>query len=120
MRRALVRRFPYGVYDEVKEATQAYREEMNVFGAFLADRCVVEAGAEIGSKEIRDAYNAWAQENGENEATAKKLANALRDRGFEPTKGTKGARGWKRLRLRRDGEEPTPGGGRQTGGGSSD
>jgi len=95
-----------GVPDEVRAATASYREEMDLFGGFLDDGCVAEARAEVTAKDLYGAYQAWCEANGEKPRSQKSLSVGLRERGFEAFR-TKNARGWRGIRLRRDGE-PLP------------
>jgi putative DNA primase/helicase len=89
-----------GLPDEVKEATESYREEMDVLGPFLEEVCLVHAEARTTAKELYAAYVAWAEANGEKVRSQKAVAMMLRERGFENVKGSKGVRGWRGLRVR--------------------
>jgi putative DNA primase/helicase len=93
-----------GVPDEVRSATDAYRDEMDVYGGFLDEGCVVGPGTTVTAKELYEAYTTWCEANGERAKSQKALASGLRERGFEAAKGTKGIRTWRGLRLRREGE----------------
>jgi len=103
-----------GVPAEVQAATDAYRQEMDTYGGFFEERCVVEAGAVVKSKALYAAYKVWCEANGERPRSQRALGGSLRERGFEAGKGAKGVRVWKGLRLRRP-DEPA-GGGRHKGG----
>jgi putative DNA primase/helicase len=92
-----------GVPEKVRSATAAFRDEMDVLGGFLTDLCVVENEATGKSAELYAAYKKWAEENGERVMSQKSLAMRLVERGFEPCKGTLGARCWRGLRLRSGG-----------------
>jgi hypothetical protein len=98
-----------GLPDEVRSATDAYRDEMDVYGGFLDELCVAGGSATITAKELYEAYTRWCDSNGEKPRSQKALASGLRERGFEAAKGTKGTRIWRGLRLRREGD-PAGGG----------
>ncbi len=98
-----------GVPDEVRSATDAYRDEMDVYGGFLDEHCIGQSGAQVPARELYEAYTSWCEANGEKPRTQKALANGLRERGLEAAKGTKGARVWRGLRLRRE-SDPVGGG----------
>lgn len=85
---------------EVVAATADYREEMDFLSGFLNERCSVEDGAWVTSKELYSAYMAWCDSNGEKPKTQKALANSLIQRGFAKARASD-ARGWNGLRLRR-------------------
>ncbi len=102
--------------EAVRAATNAYREEVDVYGGFLEDICLPGAHASVTAKELYAAYTAWCEANGERPRSQKALAGGLRERGLEAAKGTKGIRIWRGIRLRREGEE---GGWRMADGGAS-
>jgi len=72
-----------GVPDEVRSATDAYRDEMDVYGGFLDESCVVGAEQTVTAKELYAAYTGWCEANGERARTQKALAMGLRERGFD-------------------------------------
>jgi putative DNA primase/helicase len=74
--------------DRVLAATQAYREESDTIGAFIADRC--EVGAfEVVAGELYRAYEQWARENGEYSISAQMFGRRMSERGFDLRKGMK-------------------------------
>lgn len=89
-----------GVPDEVKAATDSYREEMDVLGPFLDEACLVHPDARTTAKELYAAYVTWCDANGEKVRSQKSIAATLRERGFENLKGAKGVRCWRGLRVR--------------------
>jgi len=98
-----------GTPAEVLAATASYREEMDRFGGFFDEVCVIELGATVTAKELYEAYQAWCEANGERSRSKKALAVVLQERGYEPFR-TKRARCWRGLRLRGK-DEPLPEGG---------
>jgi putative DNA primase/helicase len=101
-----------GVPDEVRAATASYREEMDLFGGFLDEGCIAEGGAVVTAKDLYVAYQGWCEANGEKPRSQKALSVGLKERGFEAGRMPKGARCWRGLRLRREGEAlPTAGDG---------
>jgi putative DNA primase/helicase len=65
----------------VRAETQAYREEMDVLGQFIAERCTEEPTASVSAKALWDEFYFWAQDNNEH-ADRKLLAARLAARGF--------------------------------------
>jgi putative DNA primase/helicase len=87
-----------GQPDEVLAATQAYREEMDVLGGFLKDRCVERADLREAAAALYSAYKSWCETNGEKPLTQQRFGVALADRGFTPNR-TRRARFWMGLKC---------------------
>jgi putative DNA primase/helicase len=85
--------------DEVRDATLAYKEEMDILGGFISDRCAVAVGNKESAASLFDAYVVWAQDSGEQPVTKRTFGRLLRDRGFADGKGTGGVRMWVGLCL---------------------
>jgi putative DNA primase/helicase len=82
-----------GQPDEVLVATQAYREQMDLLGGFLKDRCIVRADLRETAATLYSAYTRWCEANGEKSLTQQRFGVALNDRGFTPSR-TRRARFW--------------------------
>lgn len=95
-----------GIPDEVRAATQAYRNEMDVLGAFLEESCVTHPSAYVASGALYAAYTSWCKENGEHAATQRAMAGALAERGMESRlMGKDRRRCWVGIGLRSDEDE---------------
>jgi putative DNA primase/helicase len=80
---------------EVTEATEGYREEMDVMADFLAERCFVAPGASATAKELYSSYTSWAEAMGEKRPYSQTaFGSALRERGFESGRGAGGRTVW--------------------------
>lgn len=66
---------------KVQAATQAYRDEMDVFGPFVAECCVIHRLAEVRASDLWTAYKAWCAENGIKEQSQHKLGKYLNAKG---------------------------------------
>jgi putative DNA primase/helicase len=75
-----------GVPNEVREATEGYRTEMDVLGAFVADCCVEHVGASVTAKALYTSYAKWCEETGEKPMTQTMLGKRLTERGLEQTR----------------------------------
>ena len=84
--------------DVVKEATKAYRHEMDIVAHFLKDECILEDGKRVGVSQLNDRYEAWCKRNGE-KFEAKDLKNSLKERGFQSKRGTGGVWVWPNIGL---------------------
>jgi putative DNA primase/helicase len=94
-----------GVPPVVTNATDEYREEMDVIGQFLKDRCEVGPGLMVETSMLYESYVNWGDSNRENSMPKITFGRKLRDRSFEPTQiGKQRLRGWRGLALR-----PAPG-----------
>jgi putative DNA primase/helicase len=89
---------------EVVKATADYREEQDVLGQFLADRCVIEAEGECTKDEVYSEYREWCYYNGQRYPQTKtNFGRTLRERGFMDTRiGKDRDRGWEGLRMKTD------------------
>jgi putative DNA primase/helicase len=86
-------------------ATRTYREEEDVLGAFLEERCIMGGGHWVFSGALYRAYGSWCESNGEKPISQKALAAKLGERGCESDrKGHGGRRVWRGIGLRDDGD----------------
>lgn len=85
--------------DAVRLATDAYREESDVLGPFIAEYCVLTPTATVRSKALYDAYIAWCEDNHERPVSQKVFGSRLTERGLESRKTTGGKRSWAGIGL---------------------
>lgn len=78
----------------VNEATQAYREEMDVLAAWLADCCVINKRAEAKAADLYKSYCDWCDANGEKPESQRSFGLRLTERGLDRRRGTAGAHRW--------------------------
>lgn len=78
-----------GVPEAVRAATERYRNEQDVLGAFLADECTVSPHARVTASALFGRYSEWCRSNGEEPISQRALAFALTERGFQPERTTK-------------------------------
>jgi len=79
-----------GVPDEVKAATEGYREDMDTLRRFIAERCVLEKSARVDGADLWKEYQSWCQENGEFVGTARLLGRRLNEIGIAKGRLAKG------------------------------
>jgi putative DNA primase/helicase len=94
-----------GEPDEVKNATEGYRSDMDVLAAFIAECCVVAPNATAKATPLYNAYKAWCEESGEAHETQRRFGMRLTERNFEREK-VGGSYRWHGIGLRHD--EPGP------------
>jgi putative DNA primase/helicase len=85
---------------EVATATTSYREDENLLGAFIADRCDVGAEQRAVSKFLYAAWRDWCGEQGEEPGTAKAFGTRLENAGYPAVRLRGGTRARAGLRLR--------------------
>jgi putative DNA primase/helicase len=85
--------------EPVKSATEGYRNEMDVVGAFIEECCEVGEKANVLTAFLFDAYVTWCKRSGEEASSKKAFGIRMEERGFTPGKGTGGIRIWKGLKL---------------------
>jgi putative DNA primase/helicase len=87
--------------EEVRQATKAYRAEMDVLAAFLADCCVRGDDEEAFAGELWGAWKRWSEETGEQTGSQKRFGGRLAERGFLNHRDSKtGRKVWSGLSLR--------------------
>lgn len=73
---------------EVTEATETYRAEQDVIGQFVEECCVIRPRAQVRFKELYAAYVKWCEDSHEAAVNRRQFGDALKERGFEPDRGT--------------------------------
>jgi P4 family phage/plasmid primase-like protien len=76
--------------DEVKEATNNYRDEMDTLGNFLKEFCIESEKAKGLSSELYRKYTEWCSENGEYELSKTKFNKKLEERGYKKSRDSRG------------------------------
>lgn len=79
-----------GMPDEVRQATTAYRNEMDVVGDFLAEKCVVLTTAEVRAGTLYKAYKAWCDETGNQAMTSTAFGRHMTERGYDKYRASEG------------------------------
>jgi putative DNA primase/helicase len=85
----------------VERSTREYRDEVDVFGAFLGECCEIEPGVTTPKTTFRTTYEAWCRESGVRALSFREVAARLRTHAVEPGKSGS-SRVWKGLRLSAD------------------
>jgi putative DNA primase/helicase len=83
----------------MKEAVEAYREEMDIVAEFVAECCTQQEAAEENTGDLYTAFQEWCMVRGEVAITSTAFGRRLEVKGFAATR-TAGARKRKGLRLR--------------------
>lgn len=83
-----------GVPDEVKAATEGYRQEMDALADFLAENCIVADYARVKAGALYETYREWCKSTGEDALSQKALGMRLTERGFQRQRSTGNAHFW--------------------------
>lgn len=82
---------------EVLAATESYRSEMDVVGAFLDERCVRAPSARVECAALYAAYSRWCEEMGEFAISQRRFGQKIEERGFARVRSTNGR--WYRVGI---------------------
>jgi putative DNA primase/helicase len=74
----------------VQDATKQYREEEDVFGRFLEERCEIDPKATASATALYESYKNWCEENGEEPEKQNAFGRMMTSRGFSPGKNRQG------------------------------
>lgn len=88
-----------GDAEAIREATEAWRDESDVLGGFLAACCELAPRATVSVRELYARFIGYCEATGEDPLRQKPFGQRLAERGFAAVKGTGGVRLWRGLRL---------------------
>ncbi|UKS40563.1 phage/plasmid primase, P4 family [Bacillus sp. Man122] len=71
----------------IRKATEGYREDMDILGPYMSERCVVHPSAKIEAKELYKDYKNWCYENDEIELKNRAFYRQIEIRGFKKENG---------------------------------
>jgi putative DNA primase/helicase len=71
-----------GTPPEVNAATESYRQDMDVLGTFIAERCLQRPGVKAPTGALYRAYVGWCDETGEKHLSQQEFGLRLEERGF--------------------------------------
>ncbi|MDP8952539.1 MAG: phage/plasmid primase, P4 family, partial [Actinomycetota bacterium] len=98
-----------GVPPAVEEATREYRKGQDPLRGFLSECCILSTDSWTYAGELREAYEKWAKENGEQDLVkGREWGERLRAHGGVADKAAKGRRIWRGVGLL-SGPEDDPG-----------
>lgn len=67
----------------VTEATNAYRQDMDILGEFIAERCVIGETERVANAELYRSFASWQRDTGEAVRSQRWLTRALQDRAYK-------------------------------------
>jgi putative DNA primase/helicase len=89
-----------GTPAEVTEATDEYRNEMDLLNDFIQDCCIEGPDLFVPAKDLNEAYAKWCEVNGEFHLNAASFGRKLTEKGFIRTQqGKRRTRGWIGINL---------------------
>jgi putative DNA primase/helicase len=90
--RRLRKRGHFVVPNKIQAATQKCRDQNDVCGLFVAERCEVDAELWEGSNALYQAYKSWCLDNGHTPFSATRVAGEWERLGFEQWRVKQGVR----------------------------
>jgi putative DNA primase/helicase len=89
-----------GTPAEVTDATNEYRNEMDLLNNFISEYCIEGKDFKVPSKNLYLAYSKWCEDNGEYQLKQASFGRKLKEKGFESKQfGKKRTRCWEGLDL---------------------
>ncbi len=76
--------------DSVRNATEEYRDEMDILGQFLDEMTVQQPGARVYSQELYAEYKNWCQNSGFHALSHTKFGIELKERGLKKARDSQG------------------------------
>lgn len=89
-----------GLPQEIRDATDSYREEMDVLAGFLGESCVEGPQYQVSAMDLYAAYIAWCQGAQEKLLSKQAFGGHLREHGLTAKKSTGGRYVWDGIGLR--------------------
>ena len=86
--------------DEIKDATNVYREDSDAIGLFFTECCVADPTCSETCKNIFEQYLNWCKDNNEFALKSRRFSEQLKERGFRTRSGTGNRTGWVGLKLK--------------------
>jgi putative DNA primase/helicase len=84
----------------VKLATQQYRNESDILGDFIRERCIMKDKEICSRLELYTTYRVWCEQNGDEPLGNVAFAKLLKERGIIDGKNSGSTRRWKGIRLK--------------------
>jgi len=72
-----------GTPAEVTDATNEYRNEMDLLNNFISDCCITGPDQSVQSKELYLAYSKWCEDNGDYQIKPASFGRKLKEKGFD-------------------------------------
>jgi putative DNA primase/helicase len=82
-------------------ANEDYREDMDLLGAWITARCILDNDAETKASDLYKSYSDWCRTAGEKPISMRRLMIRIKDRGHERLARADG-KYYKGLRLKGD------------------
>lgn len=77
--------------EQVRTATDAYKNESDMVGRFLGERCLLAKGYHTRSSDLFNDWSRWCASEGEEAGTNKAFTTELQNRGFDTKRTNVGA-----------------------------
>jgi P4 family phage/plasmid primase-like protien len=91
---------PHWRAEEVRVATERYRQEQDRLAGFLADCCELGPNYTVEVAELYETYTTWCADAGEEPVGKTQFGGLIRNRGIDQKKQAHGVRKWTGVRLK--------------------
>lgn len=98
-----------GMPEEIKAATDSYRQDMDVLSGFFEDKCFISGHLSVTKQELFEAYKIWCEEDNEKPVGKKRFGQLMKERGFQDKKAGHCARWcWEGIGLLTENDSTLP------------
>jgi len=94
---------------EIKEATEDYRNEMDMLGNFISENCIVNPLAKTKVAKLYDEYASWAAITGDLVLGKRDFNRLIKERGIKQRRSTGGQFHWFGIGLKENRRDENPG-----------
>ncbi|UED76080.1 phage/plasmid primase, P4 family [Brevibacillus sp. DP1.3A] len=91
-----------GEPEAIRVATEGYRNDMDILGPFIDEKCLIHPLARVEAKALYEEYKDWCFKNGEIELKNRAFYRALESRGYKKGNGAKNKVYFLELGLKRE------------------
>lgn len=97
---------------KIDAASDEYREEQDVIGAFFDECCILDQPEDVHvlMSTLYPAYQEWCKQSGEGALSKKHFGDRLTEKGYPPERGPRNKPARRRMTLRDDAPRPDGGG----------
>jgi len=91
----------------IQAASQQYRNDCDIFGEFIKERCILDPNAKAKQADVWGLYRVWCESNGLHAGSKKMFTKRLSDRGVSGSVWVEADRAYLGIRVRSD-RDPLP------------
>ncbi len=89
----------FGESQAIKTATAEYRHDSDILGDFIEDCCQLDPEARMLKSELKEAYEAWCKDNGQEPVTQRTFSTRIQEKGVISHRGHANKHYWVGISL---------------------